>query len=224
MQNTVTIKSKWPDPHFRGTFLPTERKIGADGFEAVWKVSYYGRSYPQQWSSLDGAGMIARDALNASLFGVDLITVVDSYRYVERSIKYGILFIVLVFTTFFLFEILAAIRIHPFQYTLVGVALCLFYLALLSLSELIPFGRAYLAGAAAATLMITAYSATALKSGLRALLVCIGLSGIYGFLYVILREQDYSLLIGTIGLFIALAIVMFATRGIDWYARDGEGK
>lgn len=145
---------------------------------------------------------------------------VDSYRYVERSIKYGALFIVLAFPAFFLFEILSQLRIHPFQYTFVGVALSMFYLVLLSLSEFIDFGLAYLAGVVATTGLITFYSAYVLKSFRRASVMAGGLAAIYGFLYVILRRQDYSLLFGTAGLFIVLAIVMYITRHIDWYARD----
>ena len=124
------------------------------------------------------------------------------------------------FTTFFLFEILSVVRIHPFQYALVGIALCFFYLGLLALSEIFPFSIAYWAGAAAALLMIALYSAKALKSTGRAYLVAVGLGLVYTFLFVILRLQDYSLVVGSAGLFLVLAIVMFVTRNIDWYARD----
>ena len=221
-QNEVRLTSPWPDPSFTGAFLPSERKISGSGFEATWQVSYYGRSYPQQWSEQEKSAPFDAAAVNASLFGVDLISVVDSYRLVERSTKYGLLFIVLVFTTFFLFEVLAPVRIHPFQYVLVGAALCLFYLALLSLSEITGFGGAYAAGAAGATLMVTLYSAKMLRSFRRTAVIAGGLSAIYGFLYVILRQQDYSLLFGTAGLFLVLAVVMYTTRNIDWYARDEQ--
>jgi inner membrane protein len=159
-------------------------------------------------------------AVMESMFGVDLVPVIDSYRYVEPSIKYGILLIALLFTAFFLFEISAGVRIHPFQYTLVGIALCLFYLALLALSEVFSFGVAYWNGAGAATLMISLYSAKALHGGRRAAVIAAGLPAMYAFLFVILRLQDYSLLIGTAGLFLVLALVMYVTRNIDWYARD----
>jgi inner membrane protein len=220
-QNEVRLSSTWPDPSFSGAFLPADRQITHNGFTATWQVSYYGRAYPQQWSTQDNAApQVDTSAIHSSLFGVDLISVVDTYRYVERSTKYGVLFIALVFTAFFLFEVLAALRVHPFQYTLVGAALCLFYLALLSLSEIIPFGWAYITGAAASTLLIVFYSAKALRSLVRASAIGVELGAIYGFLYVILRLQDYSLVVGTAGLFLALAIVMYATRNIDWYARD----
>lgn len=220
-RNEVTLHSSWPDPSFQGSLLPVERTVTADGFDVTWKSSYYGRAYPQQWST---AGNVrpTRNDLSASTFGVDLITPVDHYRLVERSIKYGILFVTLVFTAFFLFELIGRVRIHPFQYTMAGFALCMFYLVLLSLSEFTSFGVAYAAGAASCTLMITCYSAKALRSGYRALTMAGELSAIYGILYVTLRLQDYSLLLGTAGLFTALAVVMFATRNIDWYARDAE--
>jgi inner membrane protein len=215
--NDVQIASTWPDPSFQGAFLPAERQVGPNGFRARWQVSYYGRAYPQQWMEINPFNAAA---VTSSLFGVDLVPVLDSYRYVERSIKYGILCIVLLFAAFFLFEILSAVRIHPFQYALVGIALCLFYLGLLALSEVCSFNIAYWAGAAAATLMIALYSAKALRGAVRAYLIAIGLALVYSFLFVILRLQDYSLLVGTGGLFLVLAIVMFVTRNVDWYARD----
>jgi inner membrane protein len=219
VNNDVTIRSNWPDPSFQGAFLPSERSVNPDGFSARWQVSYYGRSYPQQWTDRTPVGA---DAFAASLFGVDLVPAMDSYRYVERSIKYGILFIALLFTAFFLFEILSAARIHPFQYTLVGIALCLFYLGLLALSEVTSFGTAYWIGAALAALMIALYSGKALRSVRVGALVAAGLVLIYAFLFVILRLQDYALLVGALGLFLLLGIVMFVTRNIDWYARDGR--
>ncbi len=126
----------------------------------------------------------------------------------------------LLFTAFFLFEILSSVRVHPFQYTLVGVALCLFYLILLALSEVIPFTAAYWTGAAMAMLMVALYSAKVLRSARRGCLVGLGLVLVYAFLFIILRMQDYALLVGTAGLFLVLAVVMFVTRNIDWYARD----
>jgi len=219
VNNEVQLASTWPDPSFQGAFLPTDRKVGPEGFSARWQMSSYGRSFPQQWTE---HSPLVPAAVTASLFGVDLVPVVDSYRYVERAIKYGVLPIALLFTAFFLFEVIAAVRIHPFQYTLVGMALCLFYLALLALSEVVSFGAAYWAGAAAATLMISLYSARTLCGGQRAGVVAGGLPAVYGFLFVILRLQDYSLLIGTAGLFVALGLVMYVTRKIDWYAGDNR--
>ena len=219
-QNVVKLKSPWPDPGFRGAFLPTERKITADGFQATWQMSYYGRDYAQQWTDRDGAAGLTPTSADNSLFGVNFLAGIDAYRNVERAIKYGGLFLVLVFTAFFLFEVLSGLRIHPFQYAVVGAALCLFYLGLLSLSEFIPFGRAYAAAVAATMLLICFYCFKALHSGPRTLIIAGLLAAIYGYLYVAVQLQDYALLFGTAGLFVALAIVIFITRHINWYARD----
>ncbi len=204
-QTTVKLTSPWPDPSFFGTFLPAERKVTRDGFEATWQVSYYGRNFPEQWTSQTPEPCLTPSGIESSLFGVNFLSGIDAYRNTERAIKYGALFIVLIFAAFFLFEMLAALRIHPFQYAIVGAALCLFYLGLLSLSEFIPFGLAYLAAAGATTLLICFHSARMLKSGGRTFIVAGLLAGIYGFLYVALQLQDYALLLGTGGLFAVLA-------------------
>jgi inner membrane protein len=151
VQNEAVLKSNWPDPAFRGAFLPADRSVRADGFDAKWKVSYYGRDYPQSWTSRNGNERFTTQAVSQSMFGAQFLSILDTYRYVERSIKYGVLFLVLVFTTFFLFEVTARQRIHPFQYLMVGAALCLFYLLLLSISEFLGFGYAYLIAALAST-------------------------------------------------------------------------
>ena len=220
VQNEATLKSNWPDPAFRGAFLPADRSVRPDGFNANWKVSYYGRDYPQQWTSRGGNERFNLQVVTNSRFGAQFLSILDAYRYVERSIKYGVLFLVLVFTTFFLFEVTARQKIHPFQYLMVGAALCLFYLLLLSISEFIGFGWAYLMAAAASTILITWYCRFFLGGGVRTLMIGAGLAGVYTFLYITLRQQDYALLMGAIALFIVLAVVMYVTRKVDWYARD----
>ena len=220
VENVATLKSNWPDPGFRGAFLPAERSVRADGFNATWKISYYGRDYPQQWESRGGNERFNVASVSNSRFGAQFLSILDAYRYVERSIKYGVLFLVLVFTTFFLFEVTARQKIHPLQYLMVGAALCLFYLLLLSISEFVGFGYAYLLAAVASTLLITWYCRFFLGGGVRTLMIGAGLAGIYTFLYITLRQQDYALLMGAIALFIVLAVVMYVTRKVDWYARD----
>ena len=215
MQTQVALDSTWPDPSFQGAFLPVRREVTPAGFKAAWQVSYYGRGFPQAWTSADGLN--AADGLARSAFGVSLVTPVDCYRLVERALKYGILFIVLLFTGFFLFETLARLRIHPLQYLLVGAALCIFYLSLLALSELLPFGVAYLTAAGVAAALVTGYSAAVLGSCRRALAIALELALIYGFLYITLQLQDYALVFGSAGLFAALAVVMFTTRRVNWY-------
>jgi inner membrane protein len=220
VRNEATLKSNWPDPAFRGAFLPAARSVRPDGFSATWKVSYYGRDYPQSWTSRGGNERFNVQSVTNSRFGANFLSILDAYRYVERSIKYGVLFLVLVFTTFFLFEVTARQKIHPFQYLMVGAALCLFYLLLLSISEFVGFSWAYLIAAVASTLLITWYCRFFLGGGMRTLMIGAGLAGVYTFLYITLRQQDYALLMGAIALFVVLAIVMYVTRKVDWYARD----
>ncbi|MDX6765191.1 MAG: cell envelope integrity protein CreD [Candidatus Methylacidiphilales bacterium] len=219
VESRVHLSSDWPDPGFRGAFLPTSREISAQGFTAAWDVSYYGRSFPQQWARQNE---VSSATLHKSLFGVEFVSLIDFYRNVERAIKYAMLFLVLVFTAFFLFEVISKLRIHPFQYILVGAALCLFYLGLLSLSEFLRFGWAYLVAAAASWALVSLYSLSVLRSGSRTLIVAGLLALIQGLLYVVLQLQDYALLVGTIGLFLALAAVMFVTRRVDWYGGREE--
>ena len=214
MQTEVMLDSSWADPSFQGAFLPVDREVTPNGFKSVWQVSYYGRPFPQSWTST--GDMNAATGLSDCSFGVSLVTPVDNYRLVERAMKYGILFIVLIFTAFFLFETLAKLRIHPLQYLLVGAALCIFYLVLLALSELLPFWGAYIVAAGAATALVTGYSA-AILGRRRAIAIGLELVLIYGFLYTTLQLQDYALVLGSAGLFAALAVVMFSTRKVNWY-------
>jgi len=201
-------------------FYPQNGRFVSDGFDAKWKVSYYGRDYPQSCTSRTGNERFTTQAVSNSLFGSQFLSILDAYRYVERSIKYGVLFLVLVFTAFFLFEVTARQKIHPFQYLMVDAALCLFYLLLLSISEFVGFSWAYLIAAVASTLLITWYCRFFLGGGVRTFMIGAGLAGVYLFLYITLRQQDYALLMGAIALFVVLAIVMYVTRKVDWYARD----
>jgi inner membrane protein len=220
MENVVHLTSPWPDLSFHGAFLPTERTVTPQGFDATWKISYYGRNFPQQWRGIDTA--FKPEDLTASYYGVGFLTLIDSYRSVERSIKYGILFIALVFVTFFLFEILARLRLHLIQYSLVSAALVLFYLALLSLSEILSFGASYLIASGLSTLLIAGYSSRILGRARLTTTLAAGLVAIYGALYVILQLEDYSLLVGTGVLVAALAAVMYATRNVNWHGTGTE--
>jgi inner membrane protein len=216
-ETTVALKSNWPSPSFCGEFLPAKRTVrAAAGFDALWNVSWFGRGYPQQWRTSEAKEQAPAAALNASAFGVQLFQPVDSYQMTERSTKYAALFLVLTFLTFFLYEQFNPFSLHPVQYLLVGFALCLFYLLLLSISEHAPFGLAYLTAAAATVLLIGGYSAAILHGASRALLMTFVLGMLYGYLYVLLQLEDYSLLLGSLGLFLILALVMYLTRRIDW--------
>lgn len=219
VRTIVKLRSPWKDPKFMGNFLPAKREVSSSGFEAIWDVSYYGRNYPQQSTSRD-SDQPTSALLTPTFFGVSFLSQVDSYRNVERSAKYAILFITIVFAAFFLFEVLAGLKIHPLQYALVGLELCMFFLVLLSLSEFIAFGWAYLSAAALATVMIALYSATFLKGGKRTAVLALEMSGIYAYLYVVLQLQDYSLLMGSVLLTFVLGAIMYTTRHVDWYSID----
>ena len=219
-QNRVNLTSTWPDPSFQGAFLPAQRTITDQGFDASWEISWYGRSYPQESTDRTGDHALAAREIDPSLFGVDFLALVDTYRMVERSTKYGALFIALIFAAFFLFETLSQLRIHTIQYTLVGAALCLFYLAVLSLSEFLHFVCAYWTGALASALLVVLYSLKVLASGKRTAIIAAALLAIYTYLYVVLQLQDYALLFGTAALFLVLAIIMYTTRNLDWSSHD----
>jgi inner membrane protein len=216
-QTTVALRSDWPSPSFGGAFLPESRHVTKTSFEATWNVPYFGRSYPQQWRSPDAEKVAAQQVVDASAFGVELFLPVDVYQKTERSVKYGILFILLTFLTFFLYEIFSPFSLHPMQYLLVGSALCLFYVLLLSISEHVPFGPSYVIASAATIGLITGYAAAILRGRLRALGVGAALLALYSYLYVLLQAEDYALLLGSVGLFLILALVMFITRRLDWY-------
>ncbi|NEO83126.1 MAG: cell envelope integrity protein CreD [Spirulina sp. SIO3F2] len=209
----VKLTSDWPDPSFQGPWLPSDRTVNIDGFTANWSIPSLGRSYAQYWNN---ENPIASDLVQQSLFGVDLIAPVDNYRMVERSIKYNFIFLVLTFAVFWLFEVIVPLRVHPLQYLLVGTAMSLFYLLQLALSEHIGFQSAYLTASVAVAVMITSYSIAVLKANRRGGVIGVTQVALYGYLYVVLAHQDFSLLIGSLGLFVFLGIVMFFTRNVDW--------
>lgn len=219
-ETTVTLRSSWPHPGFDGAWLPAERTVGAEGFEARWEISWFGRGFPQQWATQNFSHM--RDTIAGTRFGASLVTPVGFYQKSERSVKYGILFVLLVFATIFILEVAVPLRVHLVQYMLVGFALAVFYLILLALAELIGFALAYGAAALVATAMIALYLKRALGSARNAAPVAGVVAAVYAFLYVVLQLEEYALITGTAGIVIALAAVMYATRGIDWYALAGS--
>ncbi|MCP4151838.1 MAG: cell envelope integrity protein CreD, partial [bacterium] len=185
-----------------------------NGFKANWEIYDYNREFPQQWK-----GKNKQWNFLDSRFGLQLFSPVDEYQKTTRSIKYAILFISLTFLAFFLvIEIMNKRRIHPVQYLLVGFALCIFYLLLISLSEHVAFDTAYLISSICITVLTTVYTKSISGKFLSALSMGVLFSGLYGFLFVMLRLEDYSLLVGSIGLFTILAAVMIFTRKVDWYA------
>jgi len=215
-KTNINLQSQWDAPGFTGAYLPDERNVTDDGFTARWKVLELNRSYPQSWAD-------SQYTLEESALGVDLIMPVDIYRKNMRSVKYALLFIALTFVVFFFTEYLNDRRVHPIHYLLAGFGIVLFYSLLLSLSEHLAFGLSYLIASAAIVALITSYF-HAIIGKVRATLSVLGiLAGLYGFLYVLLSAYDYSLLLGNIGLFIILAIVMFFSRKINWEKSAAEG-
>jgi inner membrane protein len=207
---SITARSPWSDPSFTGAFLPVERTVSDEGFTARWNLLHLNRNYPQRWT---GSGF----KLDESTFGVRLFSPVDAYQKSMRTAKYALMFIVFAFMAFFLSEVINRLRVHPVQYLLIGLAIILFYTLLLSFSEHTAFGRAYLIASTSVVALITAYAKTILKS--TAVTAAVGgiLVVLYGYLYILLQLVDYALLMGSIGLFVVLALVMYLTRKIDWY-------
>jgi inner membrane protein len=212
----VTMSSKWNSPSFMGNFLPEKREIGPNHFRALWSVRHLNRNFPQTWKG-------NAYSVDCSAFGVKLLQPVDEYQKVTRAVKYAIMFIVLTFMAFFLTEIFSRTAIHPIQYTLIGLAIILFYVILLSLSEHIPFNVSYTLASLGVILLVAAYAKSVLKTRRGAAVIGGILSALYLFLFVTLQLEDYALLLGSIGLFVILAAVMFLTRRIDWFEIGGIG-
>jgi len=220
--NEVTLRGGWADPSFDGAYLPAERTVGAEGFSARWVTTHFGRSFPSAWSEQAGREGLKAHALLGSALGVTLATPIDTYRMVERSLKYALLVLTLVFAVYFLIEVTSPVRVHPLQYLMVGGALVLFYLGFLALAEFVPVATAYGSAAAASTLLVGGYSWSVLRAGARSLVVTSGLAGLYAYIYFMLQLQDYALLSGTGALFALLAAAMWFTRRLDWSALDGR--
>ena len=208
----VSLRSPWPAPGFTGAFLPDRRTVSPAGFSAEWRVSRFGRSYPQRGTTEDPGWKERVDAIPRSAFGVRLVRPADPYQQVTRALKYAVLFLVLTFAVVFGFELRGGPRLQPLAYLLVGAALALFYLLLLALSEHVGFPAAYGVAAAAIAGLVSAYARSVLSSGRRAALLGALLVALYGYLFVLLRLQDHALLAGALGLVVVLACVMWLTR------------
>lgn len=207
---TVAAHAPWKDPSFVGDFLPETRELRDHEFSANWRVLHLNRNYPQFWTG--GAHSLA-----GTSFGVKLFRPVDVYQKSTRTAKYALLFIAFTFYAFFLAEILNRLRVHPVQYLLIGFAMIVFYALLLSISEHLPFGLAYLISAGAVTSLITGYAQSILRHPVVTRMVGALLVALYGYLYILLQLEDYALLMGSLGLFTVLSAIMLLTRRIDWY-------
>lgn len=207
----VSIDSDWQSPSFEGTFASndTTKSISAKGFHADWKVLDINRTFSQQYSNV-------LPDLDDYLFGVKLIETVDEYQQNERVSKYGFLVIGLTFLIFFLIQSISKINIHIFQYSMIGIALIMFYTLLISITEHSSFSLAYGISGIAVVVLISLYSVSILKNKKFPLFIATSLSVLYAFIFVIIQMEDYALLAGSIGLFFILAAVMYFSRKIDW--------
>jgi inner membrane protein len=208
----LTAEGDWPSPGFDGGFLPVKRTISAQGFTGEWSVPFIARGVPAEGTNT------AVSALDRTAMGISFIEMADPYQSVSRSLKYVLLFVGLLFLSYFVFEATAGKRVHPAQYVLVGVAHLIFYLLLLSLAERIGFDWGFLVAGGATVVLLSANAGWIFASrvqGWRALFV---FSLLYFFIYLLLRLEDNALLVGAVTSFLAVAAVMYFTRDIDWYS------
>lgn len=213
----INMNSSWKNPSFNGAFLPDTRTVSDSGFKANWNVLHLNRNYPQ-------AGIGSSYSIQESSFGINLLLPVDNYQKSYRSIRYAILFIAFTFLVFFFIEILNKVFIHPIQYILVGIALIVFYSLLLSISEHLKFNVAFILSAIATLLLIAGYVKAILKSTKLTMLLSGILLVLYTFIFIIIQLQDFALLIGSIGIFLILGLVMYYSRKIDWYNLNLDNK
>jgi inner membrane protein len=206
----VELKANWPSPSFDGAFLPEARTVSDSGFTASWQVLHLNRNFPQSWSIGD------KYKIHDADFGVNLFLPVDGYQKSMRAIKYAILIIGLTFLLFYFIELLQHYPVHPLQYILIGIALCIFYTLLIALAEQLSFNAAYAVAALLTLGLVTVYARSVFRKTSTALAVGGTLLTLYGFIYVIIQSEDQALLMGSLGLFIILAIVMYFSRKIKW--------
>lgn len=228
----VNLTSSWANPSFEGAFIPAEKSVTKNGFSAKWKILELNRNYGQfGFDDFIGFGekspneMFDNDRIApenaAGGFGVNLIMPVDQYQRTTRAAKYGVLFVILTFVTFFFFELLRKKYVHPLQYLIVGFAIMLFYLLLLSLAEYLLFDIAYLISATVITLMVMLYAGAIFSNRRYGIIVGLILFMLYAYFYTLLQLQLYSLLFGSIGMVIMLSVVMLLTRNLHIERQNG---
>lgn len=222
----IQIKSNWPHPQFGGRFLPSpkNRQIDASGFNVAWNISSLATNAQTQLSSIEGEFKVPDSAPLGQVdrFSVGFIEPVNVYSQSDRATKYGLLFVALTFAAFFIFEILKSLPIHPVQYLLVGLSLVIFFLLLVGLAEHIAFLAAYLAASAACIALTSFYLVHVLHNMWRGIGFGVALTLLYGALYGLLSSENNALVMGSILLFAVLAVIMVATRKVDWY-QIGKG-
>jgi len=233
---TMKLDANWAHPSFYGTSLP-QKTLQPDRFSATWQNTYIANQNTDHLNAclsnnnenntsnntgnnigtVVGNGCEQLNKAEDSAYAVKFIDAIDLYTMTDRTIKYGLLFLMITFGAFFLFEVLKSLRIHPMQYTLVAAALGVFYLLLLSFSEHADFAMAYLGSSTACVLLISFYVYYVLKGLGRTLLLTTILSAMYASMYVILQSEDLTLILGSVLVFVLIAVMMFLTRKVDWY-------
>ena len=214
----VQVTSDWHNPGFNGRYLPDSRTVTATGFIAKWRMLYYNRPFPQQWVHDDNL-LMSSVASKQAMFGIKLQLPIDQYRKILRTNKYSTLIILLTFMSLFLAEMIKKQDIHPLNYILIGAAMVVYYILLLSLSEQVGYNYAYLIASAATILLIAIFTGSLLKNKNVTSLFALILAVFYGFIYVIIQLEQLSLLFGSIALFIIIALLMFFSRKINWDKR-----
>lgn len=218
--SSLTMQADWPHPSFVGDYLPIESSISARDFSASWQTNYFATNLKELFNQC-----LFRN--ECTLFkqrnmGVNLVDSVNHYLKNYRASNYAILVIVLIFASFFLLEVLRDEPIHPVQYGFVGLALAVFYLLLISLSEHLGFNIAYLLSALASAILLSVYVAGMLKNSKHGGLFLCGVLFIYSLLYGLLSAEDYALLMGSVLVFVVLSLIMMLTRRVNWYGRHAQ--
>ena len=216
---TAIMTADWPDPSFQGAYLPDERTIDTAGFTAEWRVPYLARNLPRSFFASRNLSILEK----SKAFGTEFIATASPYKSVNRALKYALMFLGIVFLTFFLIEATMGGRAHAAQYILLGLSQVIFYLLVLALSEHIGFETAF-SGAAASTILLSGYyAATVFHSLIKGAIAFAAFSGAYALIYLLMKSEDYALLIGSLTAFGALALTMVVTKNVDWYgARPKE--
>ncbi len=226
---SVKIEGEWNNPSFTGRYLPDERSVSGKAFSATWKMPYYNRPYPQQWieenTIINKPDTLVKGKNNSdtrAVFGVDFLLPVDQYQKTTRAAKYAILVILLSFLSLFFTELLNKRNVHFLQFVLIGAAMTIYYTLLLALSEQMGFNMAYILASVATIGLIGTFIWSLLKNSKAALLFAGILSMFYGFIFVILQLQDMALLVGSVGLFVIIATLMYLSQKISWEQNKEE--
>ncbi len=228
-RNHFALASTWPHPRFGGSFLPRTRTVDGKGFRAEWEVSSLATSARAQYTAGNTSPRVVDEVARArttraevdvegiDAIGISLVDPVNVYTQADRASKYGLLFVLLTFVGFFMFELIKQLPIHPIQYGLVGLSLAIFFLLLVSLSEHIAFGWAYLVASVACIGLLGFYLSHVLRSRARGIGFAAMLATLYAALYGLLVSEDNALVLGAGLLFLILAAIMVVTRKVDWY-------